>query len=299
MRILLALALLTAGLSLDPGTAPAAPLERVPEGIRPSRAVPDTVVPARRGDLLALETWQGSVTVRVTGEEELRVTGGGADRGVGVLRDGDALRVVARRPDASGDLFLEIPAWMAVRIHSLSLDVDMEGVAAPVEVQVLQGEFRLRDLSGGVRAHTLSGSVQAEGLSGDVSLTTLDGDIRVRGVRGRLVAEGTDGDLELEDVVGREVRGVTVDGEIRFAGDVPRGGTLTLATHDGDVTARLPAGTEAQVEVSTFDGSFESTFPVRAGGFQAGRPLRFPLGDGGGAQVVLQSFDGDIRLLSW
>ncbi|HSG48623.1 MAG TPA: DUF4097 family beta strand repeat-containing protein [Longimicrobiales bacterium] len=259
---------------------------------------PDTVLAARRGDVLSVETWVGSLTVRVHGDEEVRISQGEGDGAVRVVRDGVRLRLSGRRPVSSGDLLVEVPRWMAVEVHSLALEVDIEGVDAPVGVQVLEGDLRFRDLAGGVRASTLSGGIQGSALEGDVVLSTLDGDIRVHGVRGRLSAEGTDGDLELEDVVGGEVRGVTVDGDVTFRGEIARGGSLMLSTHDGDVEARLPEGAEADVEVSTFDGGFQADFPVRTRAFQAGRPLRFVLG-GGGVRVVLQSFDGDIRLLSW
>jgi hypothetical protein len=89
-----------------------------------------------------------------------------------------------------------------------------------------------------------------------------------------------------------------VDGDVFFRGRVGPGGSLSLTTHDGDVRAWLPADLGAEVEVSTFDGSFESDFAVRTGGFQAGKPLQFTVGSGS-ARVSLQSFDGDIRLLTW
>lgn len=259
---------------------------------------PDTVIAVRRGDVLSVETWMGSLTVRVHGYDEVRVSEGAEEERVRVVRDGVRLRVSGRHPGSAGDLLVEVPQWMGVEVHSLSLDVDVEGVDGAVGIQVLEGDLRLRELAGDVRANTLSGEIQGWALEGDVVLSTLDGDIRVRGARGRMRAEGTDGDLTFDDVQAAEVRAVTVDGDVSFRGEISRGGALTLATHDGNVEAWLPAGTEADVEISTFDGSFESEFPVRTRAFQAGRPLRFTLG-GGGARVVLQSFDGDIRLLSW
>lgn len=292
------LALVTTVLGAALAQAGAADTGPAPGAWRSGPLTPDTVVAVRRGDVLSVETWMGSLTVRVNGEDEVRVSGGEEDEAVRVVKDGGRLRVSGRRPGSSGDLLLEVPRWMAVEVHSLSLEVDIEGVTGAVGIQVLEGDLRLRALVGGVRANTLSGGIHGWALEGDVALSTLDGDIRVQGARGRLSAQGTDGDLELDDVVGSEVRAVTVDGDVTFRGEISRGGSLTMATHDGDVQAWLPAGTEAEVEVSTFDGSFESAFPVRARAFQAGRPLRFMLG-GGGARVVLQSFDGDIRLLSW
>jgi hypothetical protein len=50
------------------------------------------------------------------------------------------------------------------------------------------------------------------------------------------------------------------------------------------------------VGISTFDGDFESEFPVRVERLSSGRPLEFVLG-GGEASLRIEVFDGEIRLL--
>ncbi len=92
------------------------------------------------------------------------------------------------------------------------------------------------------------------------------------------------------------VEATTLDGDIVFDGQVGPRGNLSLVTHSGDVTLRLPADFGGRFEVSTIDGNFESEFPVRVGGVGAGQALRFELGNGQ-ARILIQNFDGDIRLL--
>jgi hypothetical protein len=48
--------------------------------------------------------------------------------------------------------------------------------------------------------------------------------------------------------------------------------------------------------VSTFDGDFESEFPVLIERFTGGREFDFTLGDAS-ARIEIQVFDGEIRLL--
>lgn len=292
------LAVALAGLPL----VPRAPLTQDPAPPRMAvRELPaDTVVEARSGDVLQVETWQGSLTVRVGDDGQVRLASTEDAEGVGIARSGRTLQLATPWRSNDGDLVLEIPAWMPVRVQSRSLDLDVTGVEGGVTVRVLEGDIRLRNVAGGVVAETLDGEIDGTRLAGDMTLSTLDGDVQLWEVRGgRVRVESTEGDLELEDVEGTEVSAVTVDGDVGFRGRILGAGSLTLAAHDGDVRAWLPRELQAQVEVSTFDGSFESDFPVRTGGFRAGRPLQFTVGGGGNTRVVLQSFDGDIRLLSW
>jgi DUF4097 and DUF4098 domain-containing protein YvlB len=260
-------------------------------------AAPDTVVEVRTGDHIAVETWRGSLTVRVGVDDEVRIAGWDRRDLPGLVRDGSELRLSGAGRDQSGDLVLAVPEWMPIRIHSQSLDVEVEGVIGGVTVEVLEGDLRLRRLAGPLEAATLDGEIEVTDVDGDVRLMAFDGDVQVRGVRGRVFVESADGDLELDDVEGPEVSATTVDGDVLFRGRVGPGGSLSLTTHDGDVRAWLPTDLGAQVEVSTFDGSFESDFVVRTRGFQAGKPLQFTVGSGS-ARVALQSFDGDIRLLT-
>jgi len=48
--------------------------------------------------------------------------------------------------------------------------------------------------------------------------------------------------------------------------------------------------------VATYDGEFETEFPIVLQRLQSGREFHFELGEGG-ARVRLQAFDGTIRLM--
>lgn len=261
-----------------------------------SPGTPDTTIAARPGDMLVAETVRGTLTVRVGDEGRVRVVDEDGESNAGLVREGNRIRVTALG-GADVDLVVEVPRGLAVLVRGHLLDVDVRGLEGRVEIHVFVGDLRLEDLAGGVVAETMNGEIDAQRLEGDVALTTMAGDVTLAGARGPVRVEGTDSELELFDVVGSRVTAVTVDGDVTFEGEVEAGGILSLTTHDGDVLATLPASVGAEVEVSTFDGEFESGFPVRTRGFQAGRPLTFTLGSGG-RQVILRSFDGDIRLFS-
>lgn len=59
----------------------------------------------------------------------------------------------------------------------------------------------------------------------------------------------------------------------------------------------MPEATGASVSVRTYDGRFESSFPVQpTGDFRRGRRVTFTLGTGG-SEIEIEAFDGQIRLL--
>jgi hypothetical protein len=55
-------------------------------------------------------------------------------------------------------------------------------------------------------------------------------------------------------------------------------------------------GSNASVAVSTFNGEFESEFPVPLSETRKGKGFNFTLGSGS-AQVTLESFQGTIQLV--
>lgn len=255
----------------------------------------DTTVALRRGERVVVAGLSGEVRVTAWGQDRVRFSETGREERVGIRRTEGRLELRVDGTRRQGSYQVTVPEWAAVQVAGEVLDVSVEGVRGGIEVQVVSGDVRVRRGAGGIRLHTVEGEVHLEDSEGPAELVSVDDDIRVRGLRGHLTATGTDGDVHVEDADGGNVHVATVDGDVHFAGRLSPGGSYRLATHDGDLVVFLPEGTGARVSVSTFDGDFESEFPVVAERFQGGRQLSFTLG-GGGSELVLQAFDGEIRL---
>lgn len=271
-----------------PRAAPARP------GPEPSSAqLPvDTSIVARRGDALVVETLDGRLLVQ--GWEEDRVSLEGA--GAALRRQGERITLAARRGrDRDVVARLRVPRWMPVSVSGRELEVEVDAMEAPVSLRSLEGDLRVSGVTGPVTLRALDGEVRVTDVRGSVSALAVEDAVVLRGVRGDVRVESTDGDLFLEDVDGRSVEAVTVDGDVAFDGLVVEGGRYRFITHDGDVTVRVPEGTDADVTVSTYDGEFQADFPVVLDGYRGGREMGFTLG-AGGATLVIQAFDGDIRL---
>lgn len=262
-------------------------------------AAEDTVVQARPGDRLVVRNLSGRITVRVRDGDEVHVRLGPSDQGaVGVTRDGS--RIVLDDRDRKGrrlarNLALEVPAWLDVDLRGTQLDVSVVGLRSAVSVSSIDGEMEIQDVEGEVTVSTVNGRILVSDVRGAVRAVSVDESIHLRHVVGAVAVVTINGDLILDDVDGMEVDAQTVDGDVEFDGPIHEGGVYTLITHDGEVTAAVPEGVSAVVSVSTFDGSFEAEFPVVLDRFRGGREMSFTLGNGG-ARIVLQAFDGDIRM---
>lgn len=303
-QVALAGALATA-LAAGPGSGVA---DRAPDGggaggpgarvAAPDRALPDTVFSVARGSRLVLENLEGEVRVDTWAEPRVRIETA-RDEDVGFRIEGGERRVVRPRSprdlDRSHEYRVTVPAWIAVTVQGRSLDVAVDGVEGGVEVRTISGDVTIRGARGVIRAHTVEGEIVVEDSRGEIRLHSLGDDVRVARTSGRIQVDATDGDIRLLELDAEAVRATTMDGEIEFSGRIRNGGGYALTTHDGDIGVTVLGDLGAQVSVSTFDGSFESEFPVVTERYQGGRELRFTVG-GGGAELQLRAFDGDIRL---
>ena len=258
----------------------------------------DTVFPVSRGSHLVLRDLQGEVRVETWDEPRVRIHAG-RDEGVVFRIEGGERRVV--RPADPGererhhDYRVTVPAWIGLTVQGRSVDVVVEGVEGGVEVRTISGDVTVRRATGTIQARSVEGELRVEDSRGRIQLRSLGDDVSVLRVGGTVQVETTDGDLRLLDVEAAAVQASTMDGDIEFSGPVRGAGRYVLTTHDGDISLGVVGELGARVSVSTFDGSFESDFPVVTERYQSGRELRFTVG-GGGAELVLRAFDGEIRL---
>ena len=88
---------------------------------------------------------------------------------------------------------------------------------------------------------------------------------------------------------------VSVQGNLDYEGEIRSGGHYGFSTHNGNIRVAVPAKVSADVSVATFNGNFESSFPVQLTRTGHGKRFRFVLGSGS-AELELESFQGAIRL---
>lgn len=192
------------------------------------------------------------------------------------------------------DIAVTVPDYLDLELTGVETDITVAGVNASVSAETVEGSVVVRGGNGIIIVRSVEEDVQVEGVRGTVRASSSDGDIWIRDVIGDVTAESIDGNVELTGVDSRQVTAQTVDGNVIFDGIIHDGGRYHLSTHDGDVTASVPTGTNATVRVANFDGDFETSFPIVLRGSRGYR-FDFTLGDGS-AQLALESFEGDVFL---
>jgi putative adhesin len=259
----------------------------------------DTTVAVQRGQRLEISVQTGEIAVRTWARNAVRIqaTGENLDR-IGIDQSASVLgiRGVARRGGPGSVAFeVSVPAWMSLRLSGVNTGVRVAGTDAAVTVETLNGDVEVSGGNGLVSLRSLQGAVTLIGAKGKLDVNSVNSEVRVRDVSGELQAETVNGEIRLEKVQSDYVDASTVNGDVLYDGTIRAGGRYRFATHNGDVTVTVADGASAVVSVSTFQGDFESSFPVTLTE-RHGKRFEFTLG-GGSARIDLESFGGTIRLV--
>lgn len=201
-----------------------------------------------------------------------------------------------RGPPSAVDLRLTVPAWMELDLSGVYTDVTVAGTRGPIAVETVQGEVTVTGGEGLLSLRSVQGSVRLTGGKGRIDVHSVNEDVRVSATSGEIVAETVNGEIVLERVNATSLEASTVNGDVGYDGPLRNGGHYTLSSHNGDVTLAVAEGASASVAVSTFNGGFESAFPVTPRETRKGKRFSFTLGSGS-AQVSLESFQGTVQLV--
>ena len=289
-------ATLAAGLLLlTAWTRPAAAQQKVEER-RPAAAAALVEIENPAGTLRVIGWNQNEVTVTGTlgpGAEGLSVTGEKGRIRVEVETRGNphgvASTLEVHVPEGSR---VEVESFAgsiavsdvkgAVRAENVNGDITVSGAAREVDVQTVNGSLEVSGPARRVHAESVNGSVTVRGASGEVEASTVNG--------GLLVSGGTFSHGHLE----------TVNGKVRFEGDLAKGAVLDADSVSGGIEMLLPAAVAADFTLSTFSGTIENELGP-ALDRESGRDnpsekeLSFTTG-AGGATVTIHTLSGAIAI---
>lgn len=221
------------------------------------------------------------------GTIEVELQGRGSED-VEVEALGDSTVVVRQRGDSGSGWLVRSSS---VRLHARvpeGTDLDLQAASADAWVDGRLGRASFKTASGDVNAgaldaldvKTASGDVKVDRVSGDLTLSTASGDVYAGEIEGRVEARLASGDLRLATVRG-EVRASTASGDIRI--DRFEGSDLSVKSVSGDLVIGVPAGTRADLDLSSFSGQVRLP-ERRAGGEPGDRYVR----------MAAKSISGDI-----
>lgn len=257
----------------------------------------DTTFAVERSQRLEVNAHAGEIVVRAWNRNAVRVRAElRAGARLAVDRSSASVSVHARGERGErADYEITVPAWMGVNLHGVNTTMTVDGVQAPIRAETVNGNITVKGGEGLVSLNTVEGSVILESAKGRIDVESVNADVTVRNAEGEVRAETVNGGVTLAGMRSESVEASTVNGDMVYEGTIRAGGRYRLVTHNGDVTIMLPAGADARVSVSTFQGDFQSDFPVTLTE-RRGKRFDFTLGSGSAA-IDLESFQGTIRLV--
>jgi DUF4097 and DUF4098 domain-containing protein YvlB len=260
----------------------------------------DTTVAVVQGQRLQVNAYGGEVSVQSWDRNAVRVqsnSSGGVRVQVSVTGPVVSVRTEGRHgPPTKAELTINTPRWMTLTVSGVHTDVNVQGTRAPVTVETVEGDVDVTGGDGLISLRSVQGEVMLRAAKGRIKVNSVNEDVGVANSSGEIMAETVNGEITLDRVDAATLDASTVNGDIAYDGPIRSSGRYALSTHNGDITLTVAEATNASVAVSTFNGEFESEFPVPLSGTRKGKGFNFTLGQGS-AQVSLDSFQGTIRLV--
>jgi hypothetical protein len=280
-----------------PPTPPPPPTP--PAGMHSFNSQTDTLVDVKPGTSLELSNFGGQIDVKAWRKNVVKVAARHSRRvHIEIEEVPEALNIRAvgyRMVPSAVDYQIVVPEWMPLNLSGMHTDISIDGIKAAVKAGTVSGGIRLRGGRGELDLSSVEGVVEVEDADGALQLSSVNEAVRVARCLGEISAQSVNGPIVLDALSSRSVEAETVNGEVFFDGAILADGEYRFTSHNGDIVVGIAPGTNADVSVSTFNGGFESSFPVQLSETRRGRCFNFMLGSGG-AKLDLESFGGSIQL---
>ena len=238
-----------------------------------------------------------------------------------VTEEGNILRIETKYPktrirslNVSVKYWLFIPSMVSANVDSVSGDLTLEKIGGAVKAETVSGDVSLKDITGtlkaksvsgdvevfkadkGANCNSVSGDIEIYDVIGDVDASTVSGDVTVERIKGSIEAETVSGEIELLDVTDAKViKAGTVSGSVKYVGKIYADGRYHLKSHSGCIDMIIPSDSSFDLEAKTFSGDIETDFDITVSGKISRKKLSGSV-NGGGAEIVIKTFSGDVYL---
>jgi hypothetical protein len=207
--------------------------------------------------------------------------------------------IEALSPEASGAVLeLRVPANARVWVKTATAVITVEGVTGELDLNIIAGSITVRGNPRQANLESMDGSITVDGSPGWMRIKTGDGQVQVRGSCEDLAISTVSGPVTVQDGAFERLRLESVTGAMRFAGDLARGASLSMDAHSGRIDFAISGRSNVAVDARSLTGRVENTLSTKRpspGRDGRGEELALELGTGG-AQAMLRSFKGSIRL---
>ncbi len=209
-----------------------------------------------------------------------------------------------RHPGRS-ELEIRVPRRARIWVKSAAADVDIVGVDGALDLNAVSGAIHVTGTPQDVTAESMDGNVEIVGGTGRTRVKTVSGAVLLRGASEDLGASTLSGVIVVR-AAGWQRGGTgvqrgkfeSVTGDIRFDGELAKGGVLEIESQSGRIEVRVPATTIADFDAVTIGGTITNALkpvPPQARPERVGQELHFSTGPGG-AQITVRNLKGPIVL---
>jgi DUF4097 and DUF4098 domain-containing protein YvlB len=197
-------------------------------------------------------------------------------------------------------LELRVPRNARVWIKSGSADIDVEGVAGGLDLNIVGGSIRVQGKPRELIMESMDGSVSFTGFADYAKVKTATGDIVLQGGGEDLTFSTVSGSIQAAtgERTLQRARFESVTGPIVFDGAMTRAADMRFDTHSGSIELRLLRNAAVEIDAATVLGTIENawnhTRPIAG---REGRGMELGTSSGmGAARVLVRSFKGSVKL---
>jgi hypothetical protein len=190
-----------------------------------------------------------------------------------------------------------LTSWLRPQRHSANLTV-MVAKDCPVQLGVVKATAIVSGVCARTSLKSVSGDITLDGVTGSVDANTVSGGIEARNLDGQLSFHSVSGDLTLAGGRVGHVDARTVNGAVTADVELTQAGDMRIGTVSGEVALRLPALTDAQVDVKSTSGQVRSDFGALTipDGPGVKKVMTGTLG-GGSGRVSVGTMTGNVTIL--
>lgn len=233
----------------------------------------------------------GSVAVLASDDRPSMVVTELKGRPLQVTQDGGELTISYEALSWEGLL-----GFLKPRLDCVALTITVPA-DCPIKLGVLSASAIVSGLRSGAAVKGMSGEVTLDGVTGNVDAETMSGEIAARDIDGEIRFKSMSGGLVLADGWLDRLEANTMSGQIAADVTLRAGGDVHVSTMSGDVTLRLPEGSDAQVRLKSTSGAVRSEFEtLRAVKAPASHTVSGNVGAGTG-RVSVSTMSGSVTLL--
>jgi hypothetical protein len=186
--------------------------------------------------------------------------------------------------------------WLRPKRHSANITI-MVQKDCPTQLGVVNATAIVSGVSARTSLKSVSGDMTLDGVTGAVDANTVSGNIEAQGLEGHVIFRSVSGDLTLADGCVGRLDARTVNGGLTADVALAPTGEMRVTTLSGDVAIRLPAGTDARVDLRSASGQMRSDFdPLTSAGDPGSKTMAGTLG-GGSGKLSVSTMSGDVTIL--